>query len=312
MSEFFINPDGSRASDDFESATGFRCGYAIAKVGDLRGIINLRFQWVCPPTFKHIGGFISPTLAYAQRSDGPYIFIAPDGARIGTLDFDRISFLGSDGVFAVRRGGLWGFLDESLRQVTPFMYKEVEYFSCGRCWVAEESRHCFIDNSGRFVELAWPAHSRFYRFGMQWRRGRPNVFAYFNLDGQRAFDREFTLAYDFHDGGFAMVNGGDYDKKTVIDRSGRTILKNVENAGDPGGGLISVQLRKTWGFADITGRLLIEPRFSEVKWFGGHGLCPVALKGRWGYLSSDGDFKIKPQFDYAQPFSDDVALVTAN
>jgi len=115
-------------------------------------------------------------------------------------------------------------------------------------------------------------------------------------------------------------------------------LAPVATAGDGPYGL-------QWGFADIAGRLAIEPRFAHVHafreglalvrdfagrtgyitpdgepaiqpmWFQdarpfAGGLAPVKLNGRWGYLDRNGDFAIPPGFAAAAPFSEGLAAVT--
>ncbi len=72
-------------------------------------------------------------------------------------------------------------------------------------------------------------------------------------------------------------------------------------------GLVAVRAGGRWGFVSTDGRLLIPPRFDDVRPFA-QGRA-AALEGtRWGYVGRDGEWLIPPRFAEARGFSEDRAL----
>lgn len=65
-----------------------------------------------------------------------------------------------------------------------------------------------------------------------------------------------------------------------------------------------------YGFRDLTGTVVIQPKFAEAGDFS-WGLARVKpdAKGVWGYIDASGDITIPPQYDGASDFVDGVAVV---
>jgi WG containing repeat len=62
------------------------------------------------------------------------------------------------------------------------------------------------------------------------------------------------------------------------------------------------------GFINRTGDVMIKPIFRSVGAFV-KGLAPARIDGLYGYIDTLGDFVIPPIYDYAEPFSEDLAVV---
>ncbi len=62
------------------------------------------------------------------------------------------------------------------------------------------------------------------------------------------------------------------------------------------------------GFINRTGDVVIKPIFRCVGAFV-KGLAPARIDGLYGYIDTLGDFVIPPIYDYAEPFSEDLAVV---
>lgn len=64
-----------------------------------------------------------------------------------------------------------------------------------------------------------------------------------------------------------------------------------------------------WGFVDVHGKFVIEPRFERASEFS-EGLAAVSIDGqRWGYIDRTGNLVITPRFDRARSFKEGVAEV---
>lgn len=66
-----------------------------------------------------------------------------------------------------------------------------------------------------------------------------------------------------------------------------------------------------WGYIDVSGKVIIEPKFRVAGQFS-EGLAPVRLNGTYGYINSLGDFVIQPRFDAAFSFDKGIARIYIN
>lgn len=66
-----------------------------------------------------------------------------------------------------------------------------------------------------------------------------------------------------------------------------------------------------WGYIDIDGSYVIEPRYQEASSFDENGLAAVmdANSGLYGYIDTSGNYVIEPQFLAAYNFSQGLAVV---
>ena len=69
-----------------------------------------------------------------------------------------------------------------------------------------------------------------------------------------------------------------------------------------------VRIGDKWGFADSTGKMVIDPIFDFTYGFS-EGLAAVKVRGKWGYINPESEIVIKLQFDDAWPFSEGLAAV---
>ena len=59
-----------------------------------------------------------------------------------------------------------------------------------------------------------------------------------------------------------------------------------------------------WGFINKSGKMVIEPQFSDVDSFASNGLALVEVGGgAYGYINDNGKFAINPKFDQAMGFN---------
>ena len=72
-----------------------------------------------------------------------------------------------------------------------------------------------------------------------------------------------------------------------------------------------VRIGDKWGFADSTGKMVIDPIFDLTWGFseGSEGLAAVKVRDKWGYINPESEIVINLQFDYAWSFSEGLAAV---
>lgn len=107
-----------------------------------------------------------------------------------------------------------------------------------------------------------------------------NKFGFINIEGDLVIEPKYEYAHDFSEGLAAVRTGGK------------------------------------WGFIDKSGKMAIPPKFDCVYRKGfSQGLAAATLgdpegKKNNGYIDKSGNWAIKPQFDIAEPFTENVAVVT--
>ncbi len=100
------------------------------------------------------------------------------------------------------------------------------------------------------------------------------------------------------------------DRWGYVNASGRMVIEpKWSQTYEFSEGLAGVRV-SNWsrGYIDASGEFAIEPRFSETKRFS-EGLAPVKFDGRWGYIDKSGSFVLNPQYTSASPFSNGRAWI---
>ena len=72
--------------------------------------------------------------------------------------------------------------------------------------------------------------------------------------------------------------------------------------------LARVRIGDKWGFADSTGKVVIDPIF-DLTWGFSEGLAAVKVRDKWGYINPESEIVIKLKFDYVWSFSEGLAGV---
>jgi len=83
--------------------------------------------------------------------NGAYSLYAPDGTKTGTETYEDADAFEVDGVAAVKRDGLWGYIDTEGNWLLKPQYENAESFSHGLAGISEDGRWGFIDASGEVV-----------------------------------------------------------------------------------------------------------------------------------------------------------------
>ena len=122
-----------------------------------------------------------------------------------------------------------------------------------------------------------------------------NKIGYFHLDGTVATKIEFDSSYAFADG-YAVVFIAN--KQGLLNKDGKLILPIkydvIDVATDQK--FISLQTGGKLGFADLNGKVIVEPTYDQIPEFLG-GFAPVMLNNAWGVIDDKGAVIAPPQFD---------------
>jgi len=280
--------------------------------------------------------FLIPHLVCAQDSEllpiiqnGKMGFISRRGEIVIRPQFDTTTYLGvpqlsefSEGMAAVKSGGLIGYIDTSGQLVIAAQFKEGRKFSEGLAAVKIDDRWGYTNQRGEVVIAPQFKSAGDFSEGLAQVEAR-GKFGYVDKTGQFVIEPRFSRPQysEFgEDGSFknGIANVKDGMKYLMIDRTGKAVGKCVfdclTNFHD-GMALIRGYKsgRPVLGFMDKNGTILIEPSYGDARNFS-EGLVQVKYGNltepyRWFYIDRTGHQAIKGNFYFAGSFSEGLAGV---
>ena len=270
--KIIINPQ-------FEYATLFHDGLALVSSGSekrLWGYINEEGKFAISPIYKEATVF-NEGLAWVVAPNAAPKAINQKGDIVVTLQNAEKVRVYSEGLaaFSVEDSiEHWGFVDNKGKVVITPQFKQVGYFSDGKCAVQNK-------------EEKW---------------------GYINKEGKLIINCQFEDAAAFHDGQ-AVVEYND--KFGTINEQGKYVINPQFDGMISDEELFIIVQDKKWGWCDKTGKIIINPQFEEVLFFGSYDLAPVNTGEMWGYVDKEGKIQINPQFDYALSYFGKLAPVVS-
>jgi hypothetical protein len=200
----------------------------------------------------------------------------------GSAKTDLREYAGA--LYAVKKNGKWGYLNNNLEMAIPAQFHHAEEFNEGMASVSG------LVNNGN---------------------GEPKeLYGSIDTTGKLIVAFKYDKIYDFSEGMAAVVKNGKYG---YIDKTGTELVPpQYEDGSSFSEGLAVVKEHGKNGFIDRSGRMVIQPKFSRACWVSvfSEGLAPVYLPDdSAGYIDSTGNFIVPPNFSYVSAFSEGLALV---
>jgi hypothetical protein len=255
--KFIVNPQ-------FEIGARFSEGVAAVITGGKVGYIDKTGKYVINPQFESVGG--REGAGTSNFSEG--LAMAKVGGKIGFVDKkgqivvnpqfdDALPFF--EGLAAARMGDKWGFVDKEGKIAINPQFEDAQPFSGGLAAVLMGKQYGYIDKTGKIIinpqfDSAQPFSSE----------GLAAVF----LDQKMGLiDREGTYAVNPQFGRSGVLGGGVRLALLVTNEIGRLSISE---------GLLAVRVGEnqgSFGYADKTGKIVINPQFNEAfPFFGGLAL----------------------------------------
>lgn len=207
-------------------------------------------------------------------------------------------------LFAMRKSGLWGYVNRAGEWIIEPQWPQVRPFSEGRAVVrVDDTWFRVIDRNGAYISEA-----RFHAAG--------------SIGG-----RPVSPVGDFSQGCAAVESFGAAQQPWYLTRSGETWLKEEPPSGLPEGAQVTrfgnfhegkawfaARIDKGWkyGWINADGEVVIAPTFADAGNFS-EGLAPAAAdRNNRGYIDAEGRFVYPPKQTLvrAMPFSEGLAAVT--
>ena len=123
------NGEFTIGASSFEAIGMYAGGYAAAQQDGKWGVIDLNNDWLVPPEYDEIlqdelGRCYGQGAVFGRK--GEEVFLLVDGEPVGESYQDACPFL--DGYAAVKRNGLWGFIDPQGNIQIDFQFQDAKSF----------------------------------------------------------------------------------------------------------------------------------------------------------------------------------------
>lgn len=265
----FINKAGKTIIpfiyDDVEP---FHSKSAIVMMDELYGLIDNRGDFLIPPIYEELNETEGDLYIASQK--GLYGYLVRTGQPVTSFSFDiakdfkngyavvskdekyglinregkfvippqytELDFLNDSLLRASDEDDQWGIINMRGESIVPFMYDAISDFNENRSLVAKDSKCGYIDGSGKIVI--------------------PIKYQYSSL----------LLTTAKFQNGYALLK--QKTKSILIDTAGNQIkFTGIEDYGRPGSGLIPIQKKKKWGYADFNGKVRIPCLYEAAESF---------------------------------------------
>jgi WG containing repeat len=225
----------------------------------------------------------------------------------------------------VTRGDKWAVLSRDFREVSGFLYDEVNYFDeRGQSLVRQNTQWMLIDTNGKIIKQL--AFNEVYGFSTD------DVYKKAGLNKQYGYvDRAFNviIPFEYEDAGhvnagvnlFPVKKEGKWGYVNERNQIVVPLVYNYVSSIYKGFGWIKDHKYQTIGLVAADGRILFDDhRYAEIE-YGQEGtlICttkrPMQIAGNFpkGYLDSATlQVLIAPQFEACQPFWNGLAAVKKN
>jgi hypothetical protein len=279
----------------YEDAHPYKGGLALVKANGLWGLLDAKGEWKVKPVFEEIE--VMPTGAFKARNGIVYSFITKegnvvvpaavrlnfrqdgfvtvrldslvglvqaDGKELLPIQYDAISLIGPDSIFAVRTGDQWGLVSRQGRLLMKpsTRYKQMGIMAEGLVPVKIDKRWGFVDKEGRLMIAN-------------------------RYDGLQSFS-EGMAAF--------MLN----NKWGFIDKAEKIRVQPHYEVVQPfKNGVALVNRNQKWGMVNKNGAEVIPLEFDKI-WQTKTGNYINQKEGKLGLLDQEGRQVILPKYDAIQ------------
>ena len=115
-------------------------------VGVKVGLLNISFNEIIPLKYDHIEILSNDVIAAA--SNDKWILFDSEGLKIGNFEYEELYNYQNNNLAKVRRGGKYGFIDETGQEVIACKFDEAAKFIDERAMVKLEGKEYYIDKNG--------------------------------------------------------------------------------------------------------------------------------------------------------------------
>lgn len=302
----YVDTAGLAAFDgSYVSAHDFLGGLAWVRFPNGYGCIGMDGAAAWPQRFPESSAYFD-NLAVMRR-ERCYGYLNPSGQWAIKPTYAQAEPF-QEGIGIVREGRMLVLLDRHGRLIAKVAGRLADSYSCGLASILRGRDVFYIDRAGEIALGPYVAGESFSEdLALVEDRGRG---CFINTQGEVQFDVacDYTSLY-CQDGRICFREGGKYG---YLDRRGEVVVPaRYDAASDFEDGVAIVKFGDRTGFIDVHGRELSMGRFAwlEMMCFG-EGLAGFSYDGvRFGYMDVSGRVIISPRFRRVRRFRNGRAIV---
>lgn len=214
----------------------------------------------------------------------------------------------------------WGYINTKGELVIPADFRKCNAFSDdGYAAIYEKKKKSFyfIDQKGDRLETDQETFllKNVFGFGTLGFADGMALFSvkkkwgYMNTQGKTVISPTYAKANVFNGGLATAMKGNSW---IILDKTGKEIevaLSGLEGARRFSEGMCGIKKGGLWGFADASGKVVVEPQFKGVGYFVDGLAYAKKEDGTVGFIDKTGAFKIEANYSAAKDFNGGAARV---
>lgn len=296
----------------FDDLDDFHEGLAAAKYQGKWGFINLQGEIVIP--YRYDGAFRFRDGRAIVGNDGEVLVINKQQQVLARAP-GKVSgtFLTSSHLF-FRHGEVYALVDQAGKLIRYLPYDQVGDFQDGLAAVKKLGQFGFINTQGNEVIPCQYTTTGGFSEGVAYvQKSSGSVGEVINTQGGTIFTipAGYQFVGPFSEGlaKIAKNNLGGY-----IDKTGKIVIepKYTQLGNFKGGRSIIVNALGKQGFIDPAGKETVAPMYDQLGDYTPDGLAPFRKGSSWGFLNLAGGVAIEPTFEVVGTFSNGIAPVKSN
>ena len=258
-------------NSEMEEARMFLGDTAVVKRKGKYGFMTSGGSFLLSPNYDQVSPMMSNSAAVLE--DGEWHMINSKGYIVAKTSspVDSLSFI-SNGLVRIGVNGKYTFTSTSLQVPETLPYDYASNFKNQRAAVKKDGKWAIVSSGKEMIT--------------------DYIFDDVLLDDFETCINNGVI--------FAKIDGKYY----MYNSEGERISSDGYENARPfiGTEPAAVCLNGKWGFADATGKIVIEPQYEDARSFS-IGLAPVFDGERWGYINSSNVYRIESKFLDCMSFS---------
>jgi hypothetical protein len=319
----FVNNEGAPVLSESWQISSLQNDFAVLKKGTKYGVMvgaksgskKIILDTIYDTLF--IDG--ERLMAASELDGGAYSWAMYDaaGTKLTSYVYQDIK-TGSEGRFAAKRKGYWGFLDENGEEVIPCQYLSVRSFSHDRASVDFIDGQGVIDTEGNWTIKPFKykgaslsldrIHDDLYVFSTTPHGYEPARYGLVNSEGKEIYVSQYALQNNGHtvweknnQGKYGLVS---YEGKRILETKYDTISALQE------GVIYTFQKDGHYGVMNRDGHILVDldNNFQELYEMSNHFLG-VKIEDKFGFVDTLGRLRIANRYDSITHFESNMAAI---
>ncbi len=270
------------------------------------GLIDTLGQVTVNLVYDDLGAFREGRLAV--RRNGLWGFVDKNGIEVIPCRFRKVKDF-SEGLASVKLGRKWGFIDQQGRTVVDFKYRDLGHFNDGLAWASTHKGMGYINTKGEMVipakfDKAADFEKNVARVVVEGQHGL------INKEGDYFLRPLYSNIDPFNEHGVAVSRFGKNSiRYGLITRTGDLItIQRYKSIGPFKDGLAAVKYKNGYGFINCKGQMVIDNKYDKVSNFS-EGLAVVQKNGVCGYVNRKGEEVVNLEYSKCLDFEDGRAVI---